>query len=170
MHILSPETDNCPSWISGRERMTVENISWSISTKECCRPRRGLNPRPPGLQSDGASNWATEAGTFPYKPQSYNFLVFRLKPLYFYLLYRSKCCWYSFELLWQVKAFQMSTKKHMLFIKKNQKQNCINIIKYTPHKVLRWSFLKVYPKYRWIHILQQVFQVILKNLSAWCGN
>ena len=49
MHILSPETDNCPSWISGRERMTVENISWSISTKECCRPRRGLNPRPPGL-------------------------------------------------------------------------------------------------------------------------
>ena len=40
--------------------MTVESISWSISTKECCRPRRGLNPRPPGLQSDGASNWATE--------------------------------------------------------------------------------------------------------------
>ena len=45
MHILSPETNNCPSWISGKERMTVENISWSISTKECCRPRRGLNPR-----------------------------------------------------------------------------------------------------------------------------
>ena len=62
VHILSPETDNCPSWISGRERMTVENISWSISMKECCWPRRGLNPRPPGLQSDGASNWATEAG------------------------------------------------------------------------------------------------------------
>ena len=62
MHILSPETDNCPSWISGRERITAQNISWSISTKECCRPRRGLNPRPPGLQSDGASNWATEAG------------------------------------------------------------------------------------------------------------
>ena len=62
VHILSPETDNCPSWISGRERMTVENISWSISTKECCRPRQGLNPRPPGLLSDGASNWATEAG------------------------------------------------------------------------------------------------------------
>ena len=33
MHILLPETDNCPSWISGWERMTVENISWSISTK-----------------------------------------------------------------------------------------------------------------------------------------
>ena len=50
VHSLSPETDNCPSWISRRERMTVENISWSISTKECCRPRRGLNPQPPGLQ------------------------------------------------------------------------------------------------------------------------
>ena len=62
VHILSPETDNCPSCISGRERMTVENISWSISTKECCRPRQGLNPGPPGLQSDDASNWATEAG------------------------------------------------------------------------------------------------------------
>ena len=61
MHILLPETDNCPSWISGRDRMTVQNISWSISTKECCRPWRGLNPRPPGLQSDGASNWVTEA-------------------------------------------------------------------------------------------------------------
>ena len=45
--------------------MTVENISWSVSTKECCRPRRGLNPRPPGLQLDGASNWATEAGPKP---------------------------------------------------------------------------------------------------------
>ena len=42
--------------------MTVENISWSISTKECCLPRRGLNPQPPGLQLDGASKWATEAG------------------------------------------------------------------------------------------------------------
>ena len=40
MHILPPETNNCPSWLNGRERMTVENISWSISTKECCRPRR----------------------------------------------------------------------------------------------------------------------------------
>ena len=53
MHILSPETDNYSSWINWRERMTVENISWSISTKECCRPQRGLNPRPSGLQSDG---------------------------------------------------------------------------------------------------------------------
>ena len=27
VHILSPETDNCPSWIRGRERITVENIN-----------------------------------------------------------------------------------------------------------------------------------------------
>ena len=26
-----------PSWISGRERMTIENISWSISMKNCCK-------------------------------------------------------------------------------------------------------------------------------------
>ena len=71
MHILLPETDNCPSWISGRERMTVENISWSISTKECCRPRWGLNPRPPGLQSECASNWATEAGNNLHEVSSY---------------------------------------------------------------------------------------------------
>ena len=76
MHILSPETDNCPSCISGRERMTIENISCSISTKECCRPRRGLNPQPPGLQSDGASNWATEAILYAIytKIQPYSFL------------------------------------------------------------------------------------------------
>ena len=41
VHILLPETDKCPSWISRRERMTIENILWSISTKECCRPSRG---------------------------------------------------------------------------------------------------------------------------------
>ena len=40
MHILSPETNNCPSWISGRAKMTIENISWSISTEDCCRPGR----------------------------------------------------------------------------------------------------------------------------------
>ena len=31
----------------------------------------GLNPRPPGLQSDGASNWATEASWFPVKPNCF---------------------------------------------------------------------------------------------------
>ena len=30
---LLPETDNRPSWISGRERLTVENIEWWMSSK-----------------------------------------------------------------------------------------------------------------------------------------
>ena len=68
MHILSPETDNCPSWISGRERITVENISWSISTKECCRPRRELNRRPPGLLVSSQMSHPTE----PPRPAHFN--------------------------------------------------------------------------------------------------
>ena len=45
VHILSPETDNCSSLNSGRERMTVENSSCSISTKQCCQSRRGSKPQ-----------------------------------------------------------------------------------------------------------------------------
>ena len=30
-----PETDNCPSWITGRETMIIKNISGSISMREC---------------------------------------------------------------------------------------------------------------------------------------
>ena len=51
MHILSPVTDNCPSWISGRERMAVEIISWPISTKESYRAW-GSHPRPSPYQAD----------------------------------------------------------------------------------------------------------------------
>ena len=61
VHILSPETDNCPSWISGKERMTLENISWSISTKEWCRPG-GVEPATSWSPVGRASNWATEVG------------------------------------------------------------------------------------------------------------
>ena len=51
VHILSPGTDSCPSWISGRERMTVENNI--INLHERMLPtRRGLNPRPHSFQSD----------------------------------------------------------------------------------------------------------------------
>ena len=71
MHILSPETDNCSFWISGRERMTVENISWSISTKECCRPRRGwtrdllvsnrtAHPTEPPRPALSVADWTTD--------------------------------------------------------------------------------------------------------------
>ena len=38
-------TDNCPSWISWRKRMTIQYISWSISKKACCRTQKRSNPR-----------------------------------------------------------------------------------------------------------------------------
>ena len=51
MHILSPVSDNCPSWISKRERMTIENILGSISMNEWCTTRL-WNSQPPDYQSD----------------------------------------------------------------------------------------------------------------------
>ena len=41
VHILLPKTDNCPSWISGRERITEENISWSNLHERMLRTRWG---------------------------------------------------------------------------------------------------------------------------------
>ena len=40
---FSPETDKYPFWISEREWMTVESISWSISMMKCCWTWRGSN-------------------------------------------------------------------------------------------------------------------------------
>ena len=42
-HTLSLVTDNIPSWITERRRMTIENISWSNSTK-VLGPDRTHNP------------------------------------------------------------------------------------------------------------------------------
>ena len=42
VHILSPGTDNCHYWISGRKRMAVENISWSNLHEKMLPTRRGL--------------------------------------------------------------------------------------------------------------------------------
>ena len=50
MHILSLVTENKPSWINGRRKMTVEIISWSISTRVCDQARIELEPL--DLQSD----------------------------------------------------------------------------------------------------------------------
>ena len=50
MPILSPVSDIAP-WTSGRQRFTVEKISWSISTKEWCLAGAS-NPRPPDNHSD----------------------------------------------------------------------------------------------------------------------
>ena len=56
VHILSPETENCPSWISWGERMTKENISWSTSIKECCWPGR-VEPTTSWSPVRRAFNW-----------------------------------------------------------------------------------------------------------------
>ena len=62
MYILSPEIDICPSSVSRRERITIENISWTISMKEYCWPGWGPTHK---LWSPVrcASNWATKAGS-----------------------------------------------------------------------------------------------------------
>ena len=66
VYILSPETDNSPSWISRRERMTVENISWSNLHERMLPTRSGLNPQLTSWSPvRRASNWATEAGLSP---------------------------------------------------------------------------------------------------------
>ena len=61
VHIHLPETDNCLSWISRGERMTVENISWSISNDQCCWVD-GVTPITSWSPAGCASNWATKTG------------------------------------------------------------------------------------------------------------
>ena len=52
VHILSPETDNCLSWIRERERMTVENVSWSKFHERTFSTWQESNLRPPVHQLD----------------------------------------------------------------------------------------------------------------------
>ena len=59
VHIILPETDNCPSWISGREGMTIENIPWSNLYE---RMLAGVEPATSWSTVGRAPNWATEAG------------------------------------------------------------------------------------------------------------
>ena len=112
MHILLPESDNCPSWISGRERMTVESISWSISTKECCQPRLGSNLQPPGLQSE-------KVGFRGSKLYRYVFMIFLIK-MYFSC---SPECHHTvqlanYKLLAYIPLFIKCTKNNFYLIKK----------------------------------------------------
>ena len=47
MHILSPVTDNCSSWISRRERMVVEFFSWpNLNERMFCRTWGSNGDRP----------------------------------------------------------------------------------------------------------------------------
>ena len=60
MHTLWLVTDNNPSWISGRRRMTVEVISWSISKKVW--GRAGIELATPGSAVRLATDCATGPG------------------------------------------------------------------------------------------------------------
>ena len=51
VHILSPVTDNCSSWISGRGRMAVEMFSWPSLHERMCRTW-GSNSGPLACQVD----------------------------------------------------------------------------------------------------------------------
>ena len=51
MHIVSPLTDNCSSWISGRGRMVVEMFSWPSLHERMCRTW-GSNSGPLAFQAD----------------------------------------------------------------------------------------------------------------------
>ena len=51
VHILSPVTDKCSSWISGRRRMAVEMVSWPSLHERICMTW-GLNSGPLACQAD----------------------------------------------------------------------------------------------------------------------
>ena len=51
VHILSPVTDNCSSWISGRGRMAVEIFSWPSLHERMCRTW-GSNSGPLACQAN----------------------------------------------------------------------------------------------------------------------
>ena len=69
--------DNCPFWISRRERMTAENFHDQSPQKEYCRTRRGTNLRPPDQQSDAHPNepvrpyFKQKVLVFSSSPQNY---------------------------------------------------------------------------------------------------
>ena len=54
MHILSPITNNCSSWIGGRGRMAAEMFSWPSLHERMCRTW-GSNSGPLACQADSLS-------------------------------------------------------------------------------------------------------------------
>ena len=91
----------------------------------------------------------------PISAQYSNLVVFRLQPVYSYLLYKNICC-YSSESPQKVEAIQMSTNNICFY------KYCVSIIKCVPHEVLCLSFFKVYPYYE--DILLQVLLVIFEKI------
>ena len=52
VHILSPVTDNCPTWVRGRERMTFERISLPNLHERMFHQILGANLRPSAHQAE----------------------------------------------------------------------------------------------------------------------
>ena len=65
--------DSFPSWLCRKERMTIENISRSISTKECCWPGGGRTHNL--LITSQRCNWAVEASTNIFSLYCSNFMI-----------------------------------------------------------------------------------------------
>ena len=103
--------------------MTVEHISWSISTKECCRTG-GDRTRDLLIASDRASDWATDAAKcdilFIDSVVGLNFIILfkEIKSWHFMWVL---CTWNSADFLkkWKKKKKKKKKKKTN---KKTQKQ------------------------------------------------
>ena len=59
VHILSLETDNCPSWISGRERMKIFH---DVSPRKNVADQAGVKPANSWSPVRCTFNWVTEDG------------------------------------------------------------------------------------------------------------
>ena len=71
VHILLPETDNCPSWISRRKRMTI-NVLHDRSPQKNVTDLAGIKPTSSWSSVRRASNSATEASTHIGKENNSN--------------------------------------------------------------------------------------------------
>ena len=98
MHILAPETDNCSSWIRGRERMTAENTSWLISMKECYQTHILLITSQKHIQ---LSHWGQRLNTWQSETKDpRNSFIKNLKDYSWQTVLISKLCLW-FEILVQ---------------------------------------------------------------------
>ena len=92
MHILLPKTDNCPLWISGMERMTIESINFH---ERMLPTQKGWNPQPPNHQSDA---YPTE----PQMPADHFVCSILYFNYYLWLYYLKSYCFIWFDELFLV--------------------------------------------------------------------
>ena len=131
VHFLSPETDNCPSWISGRERMTVINISWSHLHERVLPTRRegggGVEPATSRLPVGRASNTATEA--------CHNYSRWHFKVLFYFFFRENKAWQFTWTVCLSANSHEMSS---LTFSEK--KNQCLNVVRYKLLSALRVNY------------------------------